>query len=667
MKLKNIFIQTFFMAGGAIMLSSCNDFLDREPLASVTPKEYFQTVDHLASYTISQYNGLFSTHGGFSAGTLNNDKNTDNMVAGGYSASYFEKGQWKVPNNDGDNWNFSRIRYCNYFFEQVLPKYEAGSISGSEADIKHYIGEMYFIRAWTYFQKLQMFGDYPIITEVLPDQKEILMEKSVRQPRNMVARFILEDLDKAAEYMHEQGFNNNNRLNKACALLIKSRVALYEATFEKYHKGTGRVPGDDTWPGKSVHANFFLDVASEINFFLDQAMDAAQQVADAITLTSNSGLINPESADAINGWNDYFEMFAAEDMSKYSEVLFWKDYLRSADISITHGTPAYIYSGGNNGMLKSYVDCFLMENGLPWYATNTYQGDVTIMKVKANRDLRLQLFLLGENDMLPSNYDGDGLLHEFEQPNLIPAETQIRDQTGYRIRKCLTYDHTQIYSGQSQATTGCIVFRGVEAHLNYLEAYYLKNGNISGKAADYWKAIRQRAGVNTNYQATIDATDLTQETDLAKYSGDKTVDATLYNIRRERRCEFIGEGMRWDDLIRWRAMDQMITNKFIPEGYNFWEEAYKTFDPGTDNSIIDDPDNAKANISSRTISKYLRPFSIVRKNNPAFDGFTWAKANYLRPVPIREMELLSLDEKVETSVLYQNPYWPTVSNGVAIE
>lgn len=34
---------------------------------------------------------------------------------------------------------------------------------------------------------------------------------------------------------------NNNRLNKQCALLIKSRVALYEATFEKYHQGTGRV------------------------------------------------------------------------------------------------------------------------------------------------------------------------------------------------------------------------------------------------------------------------------------------------------------------------------------------------------------------------------------------------------------------------------------------
>lgn len=50
-----------------------------------------------------------------------------------------------------------------------------------------------------------MYGDYPIITEVLPDNAEILIEKGVRQPRNKVARFILEDLDKAAEYMHDHG------------------------------------------------------------------------------------------------------------------------------------------------------------------------------------------------------------------------------------------------------------------------------------------------------------------------------------------------------------------------------------------------------------------------------------------------------------------------------
>ena len=36
-------------------------------------------------------------------------------------------------------------------------------------------------------------------------------------------------------------------------------------------------------------------------------------------------------------------------------------------------------------------------------------------------------------------------------------------------------------------------------------------------------------------------------------------------------------------------------------------------------------------------------------------------------VAIREIELLSPDENVETSVLYQNPYWPTTINGTAIE
>ena len=55
------------------------------------------------------------------------------------------------------------------------------------------------------------------------------------------------------------------------------------------------------------------------------------------------------------------------------------------------------------------------------------------------------------------------------------------------------------------------------------------------------------------------------------------VDATLYNIRRERRCEFIAEGMRWDDLKRWRSWDRLFTEPYIVEGINFWDEAYKLY------------------------------------------------------------------------------------------
>lgn len=131
--------------------------------------------------------------------------------------------------------------------------------------------------------------------------------------------------------------------------------------------------------------------------------------------------------------------------------------------------------------------------------------------------------------------------------NLLSLNWQeVRDLTGYRIRKCLTYKKDQIISGSDQSTTGCIIYRGVEAYLNYLEAYYLRNGKVDGKAAQYWTAIRKRGGVDTDYEKTIRNTDMSKEVDWAKYSGSTLVDATLFNIRRERRCEFIGEGMRWD-------------------------------------------------------------------------------------------------------------------------
>lgn len=68
------------------------------------------------------------------------------------------------------------------------------------------------------------------------------------------------------------------------------------------------------------------------------------------------------------------------------------------------------------------------------------------------------------------------------------------------------------------------------------------------------RAVRERAGVDPDFTKTINATDLSQETDWGKYSGGQVVDATLLNIRRERRCEFIGEGcvgMIWYVGVQW--------------------------------------------------------------------------------------------------------------------
>lgn len=668
MKLKNILFQTLIVLGGTTFFSSCEDFLTREPLSSVTPEAYFTTADHFAAYSISQYNSWFNTHSGYGMGIGGLDAGTDNAVAGGYS-NRFEKDAWKVPNTGG-GWGFTAIRYCNYFFENAVPKYEAGQVSGAKAEIEHYIGEMHFMRAWIYYNYLVSFGDYPIITEVLPDIKEVLMEKGVRQPRNLVARFILEELDHAIEKLHDWGFEGNNRINKETALLVKSRIALYEATFEKYHKGTGRVPGDANWPGKRVHPTFTLDVDKEVDFFLTQAMEAAEQVADKAKLTANTKVADPPTIRTTSGWNPYFEMFATDDLSANPEVLMWRQYAKTGSYSVTHGTPAWVQSGSNNGLLKTYMESFLMEDGMPWYAateTAPYKGDVTLDDVKANRDNRLQLFMFSESNFLPNHSQQKDTIQYF-MPHPVSNRGEMQDKTGYRLRKYASFDPAQNVWGKAESTTGCILFRSVEAYLNYLEAYYLKYGKVDGKAAEYWRTVRTRAGVNPDFNKTIAATDMNQETDWAKKSGGVLVDATLLNIRRERRCEFIGENMRWNDLVRWRALDDMLTQKFIPEGCNFWDQLYKVANKdengakitfvykGTEGSNISDPKY-----------KYIRPYSIMKDNNPVLEGYTWAKANYLSPVPVREIELLSPDENVETSVIYQNPYWPNTINGVAIE
>lgn len=665
-------IAACLLAGSGLAMTSCNDFLDLAPQDEVTPEVYFENADQLGAYSISQYNNIFTYPSGWSQGAiLNGDANTDNMVSGDGNQSYFTKDYWKVAQS-GDL-GFSLIRYCNYFFDKVLPKYEAGAYNSDLVKAKHYIGEMYFIRAWVYFSRLKTYGDYPIVKDVVTDNKEDLIAHGTRMPRNEVADFILCDLDSAISMLQDQGFASNNRINKQVAQLVKSRVALYEASFETYHRGTGRVPGDNGWPGAKVHPNYSFNVDQHVNSLLTQAMNAAEAVADRVTLTENTGVLDQDPLAPTTGWNPYFEMYNSKDLSSISEVLMWKAYGTVGTSNITHGVPAYIATGSYNGLLKGYVESFLMEDGLPIYASSSnkpYEGDETLDKVKAHRDGRLQLFVFGESNYLPTLSTGGDEVYHF-LPVLAPQRAgEMGDMTGYRLRKGESFDKTQNVYGKNQSTTGQILFRGVEAYLNYIEAQYMLEKKINSISDKYWRAIRKRAHVDPDYSKTIAATDMAQEAkgDWGAYSQGKLVDATLYNIRRERRCEFIGEGMRWNDLVRWSSMDQLVNTKFIPEGCNFWDSMYQTaiyneVGRTEENKVtyVQGPDDKKANISSSQESKYIRPYRIM-SNHPLFNGYTWMNAHYNSPLPIREIELLSPDESIDNSVLYQTWGWPTTPN-----
>ena len=60
-------------------------------------------------------------------------------------------------------------------------------------------------------------------------------------------------------------------------------------------------------------------------------------------------------------------------------------------LSISHDAAYRVKTGCADGYTRTFAESFLMKNGLPIYASNDYQGDVSIDNVKAGRDERLQL------------------------------------------------------------------------------------------------------------------------------------------------------------------------------------------------------------------------------------------------------------------------------------
>ena len=651
------------LLGASLGLTACNDYLDVEPQSDITPSAFFYTADDLAAYTINLYNNTFDyiAPGSYGISIFGWDNDTDNQAGVNASATRWVPGQWKVgTNNYWTQGNWGEVRAVNYFFDQVLPKYEAGQITGGSA-VEHYIGEAYVIRAMVYFGFLQSIGDCPIITTAMNDIEEELIVASERQPRHKVARFIIEDLNKAINLLSENGPGGKNRVTKDVAYLLKSRVALYEATWEKHHAGTAFVPGGPGWPGKDAQG---YNAQAEIDYFLTEAMSAAKVVGDKLVdnLAENTG--TKEGMDAnFNTLNPYYVMFCDTDMDKYPEVLMWREYIEAQ--GLTHNIQMQLQrNGGGSGWTRGLVNSFVMRNGLPIYADGSgYDAEWEKEGVTAtlqDRDARIQIFTKQDGDIDMYSTSGDVVKHDMHW--LLSGTNETRIVTGYAVKKGKHYNG-YMQEAHHKGTTGSIVFRGTEALLNYMEACVEKTGAVDGTADKYWRALRKRALVNEDYMVTVNATDLNKEAegDWGVYSKGQQVSSLLYNVRRERRNEFIGEGMRWADLKRWRALDQV--KNYQVSGMRYWGSIYDgalTLD-GKDRCIVDVA-GGTGNMSPVEDGVYVLPNRITSKNNLVFDGYNWCEAHYLNPLAQNVFRQTASGDKTDlnTSNIYQNPGWPMI-------
>ena len=628
-KFKYIF-GAFLLAGS---VASCN-FLDREPMDFGDENAYYKTVDDL-ELAVNDFYQILPKMEYLWGGPYEDDNTSDNQC-GNWPNNMFYPGDKKTVQQANSEWKFVNLRGINFFINKTKEQMDAGAITGTKEFIDHYWGEGFFFRAYEHFRLLRNYGDAPILEVMLPDDEATLAQASKRRPRNEVARFIIEDLKRAEELMMENA-PAEGRLSKDAARLLRARVALYEATWEKYHANTAFVPGNPKWVGASMYPDFQFkagDAQKEIEYFLDEAIEAADLVASHRALD-----------------DDYIAMFnRLTPFSSNDEVILARYYQMGI---LSHSASNYLgRTGGGTGFTRALVNTFLMKNGLPIYADGSnYGGDTYMLDEMKDRDERLVNSVKIAGSDIETVQGPDGTLVNdtiyYYRPQLTLSGNEA-SPTGYELKKWVSNEPGQ--QEQGQGTSATPILRAAEAYLIYLEAYYERHENLGGNCDRYWTELRRRAGVDTDYNKTIAATDLSKENDLAVYSKGIEVDKTLYNIRRERRCELLGEGMRLDDLKRWRALDNM--KDYQVEGMNLWDEMYKMYDNGALNGVV----------SPSGVSNYIRPLQKT-STSVAYNGYNFPKPHYLEPIPISEF-LLTVDGS-GNSTLYQNPGWPTKSDGIA--
>lgn len=533
----------------ALFLAACKkDFLDRTPETSISEAEFWKTQNDLQLYVNNFYTAFPSTIGAF--GTigpygLDADDGSDNMIT--MSVNGNMNGVRTIPSSGGGwtygDWN--TLRNINYFMVNY------NKVNASWDNQKTYVGEALFFRAWFYFSKLRQFGDLPWVNKPLDITSGEL--KTPRLSRAVIVDSIMNDLDRAVQYLPSKASAQASRVNKQVAQLFQARIALFEGTWEKYHAGTAfGVNGSD--------GTKFLQKAATVS-------------ADLIANPGGYALV------ATPGTDGYWRIFNQVNYSSNTEVMLWRQY--DLNINGGHYWHRYTNTGAGRGLTKNLVDYYLCTDGKPITGNALYQGDAALLNVVKNRDPRMAqtIYINDGNHIVTNNRPNGAAPNIFDVPTF-SAPNEQKPATGYQVYKGHDPDYNQ---QQDRGTSGYIIFRFAEALLIYAEAK-AELGTISQNDLDISvNKLRARVGMPNMLLAAITADPKWEFPALSP---------VINEVRRERRVELACEGYRKDDIFRWAAADELIVG-WKPKGAKLaqWtgvvDSKYLTSYPVDENGYIE--------------------------------------------------------------------------------
>ncbi|WP_428329405.1 RagB/SusD family nutrient uptake outer membrane protein [Mucilaginibacter sp.] len=433
---------------------------------------------------------------------------------------------------------YSGINSCNLFLANVDQNKTLGT-----ATIAGMKGEMRFIRAWHYFNLMKWWGDVPLITTVIsPDQAKVI----ARSPRTTVLNFITSELEACAAILPSKDqypASSNGRITNGAALALEARVLLYEG-------------------------NRMADVVT----ICQKLMNNPATYGNYALASDYGGLFSNATLNKTNT-----ETMLALQYVSGTTGRTWSDDFDFAPIS----TGARVNSLAPT---QELVNDYIMTNGKPITdPTSGYNENNPYV----NRDPRLTATIVYDQYKFP-NPDGSTQIIYIKpgsDPNRPPlneyaAGNEAVSASGYYWKKYFDPNHLPGFvSGLNLQ-----LIRWAEVLLDYAEA----QNSLGQMNADVWSKtimlLRQRAGFT--------------DPNALSYPGN----ADMTNIiRRERRVELAMEGIRTEDIRRYKLSEVVL---------NGYAHGAKFSDPTVDNG-------------------YIRVQ--LRKFDPA--------KNYLWPIPASELNL----------------------------
>lgn len=619
----------------AITLSACNDnFMERYPDTNLTEATVFGNYGTFKTYSWSLY-GVF-TNGNIlrrpGTGGYGSALSYQSDIYAGYLMRREGGGNPYAFQNisstaSGNGWSFSYVRSVNVLLENV------DKSSMSDSDKAHWRSVGYFFRAYYYAELIARFGDVPWINQVISDSDA--KAYGHRTPRKEVADSVFNDLAYAEQHIKENG-DGPNTINVHAVRALLSRYCLFEGTWRKYH-GLG-----------------------DYDKYLDACITYSEKLMKSFpTLHTDWGEMLTSNLEGMPGIILYKE-YVKQEMTNY--VLSHVERTSSANVEM----PQYM------------VDMYLCVDGKSISNSTEYEWgktDKTMYSTFRNRDRRLletvappyRVIPAGDNKswtytdkpvereymdiMGTTNYTGygggegeagkhkvfplmnwagailKGIPHFFTNSQ---GQGFIAAKSGYYVYR---YYNVWDDSREGMGTSDVPIFKIDEVLLNYAEAKFEKNDFNQTVADETINKLRTQF-------AHIAPMQMDQINESFDPERDPKVNPVLWEIRRERMVELMGEGFGFYDVRRWKTADWFVNR---PE-YGQWATKKEINDKKNLGKFVD----LETGYESSDITQ--NEGYIYMYNDPVKSGKGWLDKYYLYQVPTNEIALNS-------NLLPNNPGW----------